>query len=138
MIAIYISAGVAALLVVAMLTSKLIKKKNRKNKDVEVIKGVRYTTDAEITKPEDESVEALDAKISYNKGDILIPAKKEMLVGKNADLKPGKYTVLTTVEDQTQINIRLGGYVRQYSHGSEIVLAEGDTITPVSVGIILR
>ena len=138
MIGVYIGVGVAVIAVLGMLTSKLIKKQNRKNKDVEEIKGVRYTLDSEISKPENENVEGLDAKISYNKNDILIPVKEEKTVGKNADIKPGKYTILTTVEDKTQINIRLGGYVRVYSHGSEIVLAEGDKITPLSVGIILR
>lgn len=43
MIGVYIGVGVAVIAVLGMLTSKLIKKQNRKNKDVEEIKGVRYT-----------------------------------------------------------------------------------------------
>ncbi len=137
MVAVYIVSGVALLGVISLLAGRLIRSNTRKGKHIEEIKGVRYTTSDQTLKTPDEN-ENLEAKISFNTRDILIPVKKEMVVGKNDDIKPGKYTILTTVEEKTTFNIRLGGYVRVYTHNSEIILAEGDKITPLNIGIILR
>lgn len=137
MVAVYIVSGVALLGVISLLAGRLIRSNTRKGKHIEEIKGVRYTTSDQTLKAPDEN-ENLEAKISFNTRDILIPVKKEMVVGKNDDIKPGKYTILTTVEEKTTFNIRLGGYVRVYTHNSEIILAEGDKITPLNIGIILR
>jgi hypothetical protein len=82
--------------------------------------------------------EDLDVKISYNKGDIVIPANQERKVGKGEDIKPGKYIILSTVEGTDTINIRIGGYVRVYAHASEIILAEGETVCPTNIAVILR
>ena len=135
MIAVYIVSGIALVGVIALLSARLVRSHKRKS-GVDEIKGVRYTTSDQTIQPKgiDEDV---DAKISYNTKDILIPAKKEMIVGKYGDLKPGKYTILTTAEDKTTFNIRLGGYVRVYTHNSEIILAEGDKIKQLNIGIIL-
>jgi len=137
MVAVYIVSGVALLGVISLLAGRLIRSNTRKGKHIEEIKGVRYTTSDQTLKEPDEN-ENMEAKISFNTRDILIPVKKEMVVGKNDDIKPGKYTILTTVEEKTTFNIRLGGYVRVYTHNSEIILAEGDKITPLNIGIILR
>lgn len=133
----YIIVGaVAAVILVALVIVKMVKAFRRKGNHVEEIGGVRYTTTSDYTKEATE--EDLEAKISYNKGDIVIPTNEERKVGKDADIKPGKYIILTTVEGTDSLNIRLGGYVRVYAHGSEVILAEGDTISPVNVAIILR
>lgn len=131
-----IIAAVAGALVIALLAVKVIKKSRLKGNNVEEIKGVRYTATSDTTQPHVES--DADVKLSYNKTDILIPVKEERTVGKDADLKPGKYIILTTNEEIDTLNVRLGGYVRVYNHGSEVILAEGDTICPVNIGIILR
>ena len=60
------------------------------------------------------------------------------IVGKDKKVKPGKYTILSTQEGMPSVNIRIGHYVREYKHGSTIVLVEGEKITPVSSSIILR
>ena len=60
------------------------------------------------------------------------------LIGKNIYVKPGKYTMLATKDDEEKFNVRIGVYVKEYSHAQEIVLAEGEEITAVSTDIILR
>lgn len=132
----YIIGGGACVLLLILIIIRVLRRSRLKGNNVEQIKGVRYTTTSEYTETPKE--EDLDVKISYNKTDIIIPVKEERKIGKKADIKPGKYIILTTVEGTDALNIRLGGYVRVYPHGSEIILAEGDTICPVNVGIILR
>ena len=132
----YIVGLVAAGILLLCVLIKVVKACRRKGNHVEEIRGVRYTTTSDYTK--EATDEDLDVKISYNKGDILIPANQERKVGKDADIKPGKYIILSTVEGTDSINIRLGGYVRVYAHGSEVILAEGETITATNIAVILR
>ena len=132
----YIVGLVAAGILLLCVIIKVVKACRRKGNHVEEIRGVRYTTTSDYTK--EATDEDLDVKISYNKGDILIPANQERKVGKDADIKPGKYIILSTVEGTDSINIRLGGYVRVYAHGSEVILAEGETITATNIAVILR
>lgn len=106
--------------------------KTREVNDVEIKHGVRYTPDATIVdKQGNESV-------SYVKGDIILKPKQTLIVGKHADIKPGKWTVLAANDADTSFNIRVGLYVKEYKHGQEIILAEGDKICPTSTTIILR
>ena len=58
-------------------------------------------------------------------------------VGKKSPIKPGKYTVLSAYSNEETFNIRIGGFVKEYKHGQEIVLADGDEICPTSTTIIL-
>ena len=51
---------------------------------------------------------------------------------------PGTYTVLASNEENTKFNLRIGGVVREYTHGQKIVLSKGETITAVSHIVILR
>ena len=133
----YVIVGlVAAGILLLCVAIKIVKAARRKGNHVEEIKGVRYTTTSDYTK--EATDEDLDVKISYNKGDIVIPANQERKVGKGEDLKPGKYIILSTVEGVESINMRIGGYVRVYAHASEIVLAEGDTVVPTNIAVILR
>ncbi|MBQ8451883.1 MAG: hypothetical protein IJ538_03825 [Clostridia bacterium] len=106
--------------------------KTREVNDVVEKGGVRYTPDATIVDKEGNDT------LSYIKGDIIIKPRKTMKVGKNADIKPGKWTVLAANDTSLTFNIRLGNYVKEYKHGQEIVLAEGDEICPTSTTIILR
>lgn len=87
MVAVYIVSGVALLGVISLLAGRLIRSNTRKGKHIEEIKGVRYTTSDQTLKEPDEN-ENMEAKISFNTRDILIPVKKEMVVGKNDDIKP--------------------------------------------------
>lgn len=94
--------------------------------------GVRYTPDAEIVGDNGEM------NISYVKQDILLQPRKAVVVEKKGAIKPGKYTVLSAYENEETFNIRIGLYVKEYKHGQEIILAEGDEVCPTSTTIILR
>lgn len=132
----FICISVAFVLVVFAWTVSVIKKKkknrDRKVDEYEIIDGVRYTKHEEVL---DESGQA---KVSLKKGDHMLECGKEYIVGKEGDLLPGKYTILTANENITSANIRIGGIVRDYKHFSSIVLTKGDKISPVSSNIILR
>lgn len=130
--AIYLIGAVIILTGIGCLIYKISRKIKIKRTGIEEIKNVRYTAEDDITKNGDET------NISYNRTDLLLPMGVDELVGVNCKVKPGKYTILCTLENQDKINVRLGHYVREYSHGTEIVLAEGEKITPVSSAIILR
>ena len=105
----------------------------KKANPVVVKDDVRLTPTDEI-KNDDDSV-----KISYVENDILLQPRKMKVVGtKKGQLKPGKYTVLSAYQNEEKFNIRIGNFVKEYTHGQEIVLAEGDEICPTSTAIILR
>lgn len=106
------------------------KDKDKKVDDYEIIDGVRYTKDDKVIE------ENGDVKVTLKKGDIMLERGKEYKVGK--DLLAGKYTVLTGDENTREINIRIGGLVKEYKHFSSIVLTDGDIISAVSANVVLR
>lgn len=87
--------------------------------------GVRYT------EREDEGA------VTHNEGDVVLSVGKPMTAGKGKHLMPGKYKVLSASEEK-KFNLRVGGMVREYAHGDEIVLGDGDEICAVSHTVILR
>lgn len=100
--------------------------------DVNIKKGVRYTIDQSVI--DDDG----NTKISLSQHDILLSQNKPEIVGVKNRVKPGKYTVLSTNEDEKTFNIRVNKYVKEYSHNQDIVLNEGEEITSVSTSVILR
>lgn len=125
--------------IVAVCLILTIVKAAKKKKDlpikvnpVETSGGVRYTPTDEIATADGEM------KVSYIKEDIILQPRKMVLVGKKCPIKPGKYSVLSAYENETEFNIRIGNFVKSYTHGQEIVLVEGDEICPTSSTIILR
>ena len=138
----YILYGIAAVIVILTATVTIVKMvKKRKAKKASEAKqaegvvekgGVRYTPDAEIVGDQGEM------NVSYVKEDILLQPRKMVTVDKKGLVKPGKYTVLSAYENEETFNIRIGLYVKEYKHGQEIVLAEGEEICPTSSTIILR
>ena len=138
----YILVGAIVLIVAISLIVSIVRiKKNAKIREEEktrevddvVIKhGVRYTPDATIV--DKDGVE----NVTYIKGDIIIKPRKVVKVGRNEEIKPGKWTILASNDSATVFNVRVGNYVQEYKHGQEIVLAEGDEICPTSTTIILR
>lgn len=106
--------------------------KTREVDDVVVKHGVRYTPEATIVD------EKGNDNVTYVKGDIIIKPRKVCKVGKNEEIKPGKWTILASNDSATTFNVRIGNYVQEYKHGQEIVLSEGDEICPTSTTIILR
>ena len=100
--------------------------------DITMKKGVRYTDDMTIVTKEGET------NISFGKGDCVLKQNQTYIAEKKGYVHPGKYTILATKEDEEIFNVRIGVYVKEYHHGQEVVLTEGEEITPVSTDIILR
>lgn len=94
--------------------------------------GVRYTDDMTIVTPDG------DPNLSYGKGDRILKQNQTYMADKHGYIHPGKYTILSTKEDETAFNVRIGAYVREYHHGQQIILADGEEITAVSTDVILR
>lgn len=99
---------------------------------VRIKNGVRYSVKDNILEKNN------DIHVTYQEKDFdLIKGETYTAIKKGA-LMPGKYTILSSSKSQEKYNIRLGGFVREYSHGDTIVIAEGDTICSVSHSLILR
>ncbi len=109
-----------------------IEKEKRRVEKVVVKHGARYTKSQEVVTEDGE------VKASLNRGDFVLTKNKKYKIGKNEDLLPGKYTILSSDENQDKINIRISDTVREYKHNSSIVLSDGDVISAVSSGIVLR
>ena len=105
---------------------------SREVDDVTIKKGVRYTDDMTIVTQDGET------NISFGKGDCVLKQNQTYKAEKKGYVHPGKYTILATKEDEESFNVRIGVYVKEYHHGQEVVLTEGEEITPVSTDIILR
>ena len=135
----YAVAGVVLVLTITITIVQMVRKskakKATKSRLVEGVvekKGVRYTQTAEIVKDNGET------NISYIKEDVILQPRKAVLVDNKGALKPGKYTVLSAYENEDTFNIRIGLYVKEYKHGQEIILVQGDEVCPTSSTIILR
>ncbi len=138
----YIIGGVIIVVVVIALIVGIVgavkkakiraEEKTREVDDVIIKHGVRYTPEATIVD------QAGNENVTYIKGDIIIKPRKSLKVGKKEDIKPGKWTILAANDAATTFNVRVGLYVKEYKHGQEIILAEGDEICPTSTTIILR
>ena len=139
MYGLYGLAGVLLVVTVAVTIKRMVKKhKEKKESELKQAEGVvekggvRYTPDSEIVDNNG------DVNISYVKKDVILQPRKAVTVDKKGVVKPGKYTVLSAYENEEAFNIRIGLYVKEYKHGQEIILAEGDEICPTSTTIILR
>ena len=138
----YIVSGIIILVIVIAIIVSIVRtvknakiraeEKTREVDDVIIKHGVRYTPEA--TSVDKDGVE----NVTYIKGDIIIKPRKVVKVGKNEEVKPGKWTILASNDSITVFNVRVGNYVQEYKHGQEIILAEGDEICPTSTTIILR
>jgi len=118
---------------------RLIKKRkkdaemaSREVDDVTMKKGIRYTDDMTIVTKDG------DTNISFGKGDCILKQNQTYIADKKGYVHPGKYTILATKDNEETFNVRIGIYVKEYYHGQEVVLSEGEEITPVSTDIILR
>ena len=132
-IALIFSGVINVVLAIALIVviARKAKYKNKTQVDkIDVIDGVRYT----------KSAQTLDEKgttmVTLNKGDVILERGKIYTVGKGG-LLPGKYTILSGDGAKT-FNMRVGGIVKEYSHLSNIVLAEGEKISAVSHNVVLR
>jgi len=124
--------GVIILLAFIVWLGNYISKKRKINKTgIDEEKGVRYSAGDDIGTAENPNM-------TYVREDIIISQNETEIVGKKNRVKSGKYTILATIDNVESFYVRIGTYVRGVKHGSEIILAEGEKITPVSCSIILR
>ena len=113
--------------------SKLLKSMNKREvEDTLTKKGVRYTVDQTVV---DENG---NMNVSFGSGDIVLKQGETETVGVKNKVKPGKYTMLSTKDEDETFNIRVGAYVKEYKHNQKIVLADGEEITSVNGNVILR
>ncbi len=95
-------------------------------------KGVRYTIDQTVV---DENGEM---NVSFGSSDIVLKQNVTETVGKKNRVWAGKYTLLSTRDEDETFNLRIGKYVKEYKHNQTIVLSEGQEITAVNCDVILR
>lgn len=100
--------------------------------EVDQRKGVRYTINQTVVDNDGNATVSLSTK------DIILSPNETKVVSKKGDLKPGKYTVLTSNEGEDKFNIRVGNYVREYAHNQSIILSEGQEVTAINCPVILR
>ena len=113
--------------------TKLLKSlSEREVDDVNIKKGVRYTVDQTVID------EQGNMNVSFSKDDVVLIQNETEIVGVKNRVKPGKYTMLSTKDEDEKFNIRVGAYVKEYAHNQKIVLSEGQEITAVSANVILR
>lgn len=120
-----------ALIAVAVQFSKYKKRGSDYADRVKIVDGVRYSRDDAVTKDG-------AANVTLSQGDFLLEQGKTYTADKKGELLPGKYTVLASSDATKSFKLRAGGYVRDYSHGDTLVLAQGDTVCAVSCNVILR
>ena len=113
--------------------SKLLKNMSeREVDDVMTKNGVRYTTDQTVV-DEDGNM-----NVSFGSDDVVLKQNTTEIVGRKNYVKPGKWVILSTSGETEKFNIRVGAYVKEYSHNQTIVLAEGEEVTAISCNVILR
>ncbi|MBR4002912.1 MAG: hypothetical protein IKI95_02435 [Clostridia bacterium] len=113
--------------------SKLLKSMSEREVDqVNIKKGVRYTEDQTVV-DEDGNM-----NISFGQSDVVLQQNITEVVGPKNKVKPGKYTLLSSKDEDEKFNLRVGAYVKEYKHNQKIVLAEGQEITAVNCTVILR
>lgn len=105
---------------------------NAKADNVKIVDGVRYTTDKRETTADG------GVAVTHREGDVILERGVTYTVRVGGRIIPGKYTVLSNSEGTDAFNIRVGGFVREFGHASDIVLAEGEEICAVSHPVILR
>ena len=135
MLGLYIGLGAGALVLITIFVVAYALKKNKKKAAANLVetKNVRYTYETDTLDKEGHT------KISLTKGDwILAPGNTYKVGVGEGMIKPGKYIILTSDENADKFNIRVDGYVREYEHNQEIILADKSEITAVSHTIILR
>ena len=127
------SAVVVALIAILAIIGIKARKKKKANKDaVYIKKGERYTYGEETSDKDGAIV------ITHTQGDVILEKGITYIVRKDGKIIPGKYTMLAAQENTPLFNVRLGDFVREYSHETDIVLSEGESICAVSHSVILR
>ena len=91
--------------------------------------GIRYTVS---DKTQNESGQVA----TYIKGDIILKPDNVYVAGK--DFKPGRYNVLSSMENLNKVTLKVNGVSRSQEHNTGIIFMEGDIIIAEKYAIILR
>ena len=130
-IALICETALLIVLLIYFLIHKFKKKKDviaDQNEEIEIVNGVRYKKTA------DEQ----NQNLALKKGDQILKRGKHYQVGEGLDILAGTYILLVADGDVTSANIKIGGLVKEFKHGSTLILAEGDNLEPLSSNIVLR
>jgi len=134
--------GAVVLVLVLLVIIEGMVRRNKKRGKHEAKTGVIETKDLRVSTP--KTVETFDSmgnvQVSVATQDFICKKDKTLKAGtgKDADLKPGKYTVLTGADAVSQFYVKIGGFQRNMKHGDVIILGDGDEITASTTTIILR
>jgi len=123
-----------AVILVAVFAIKANKRRQRGvyAPKVKVHKGVRYSAkEKEIELNGEVNVTHIRGDFNVKKGETYTANRKGLLL-------PGKYTLLSAAEGEDKFNVRIGRYLREYSHGDTVVIPDGETITCPSHSLVLR
>ena len=141
----YIGAVIFIIILIALIVLNIIKavKKHKAKKEIEITEK-SFSTEVkvkdEVRYTEGNSVETKqgDVNVSYQQKDLVLSLNKTYIVGKKNKIMPGKYTLLSVNDSVTTFTIRVNGIVSTFSHGCNMVFAEGDIVCPTSQNVILR
>lgn len=131
-----IAAGLFAIALV-IVSVKLARIKNRAESEkkyadkVKVVHGVRYSVD-------DEIADAEGMKVTHLPGDFILACNTVYTAERGGKLLPGTYTALSSGENDRNFKLRVGGLVKNFVHGDQVVIGEGEEICAVSTTVILR
>ena len=121
--------AVSALLgLIALLAHTVITNRRKKNQDGQ-------TADSD-TNNSANAEEANNIDIA-NTDEIVLSRNVVYSAGLNGKFVAGKYVVASADDATTKFNMRVNGLVREYESGDMLTLADGDTVSPVSVSVLL-
>lgn len=129
-----LAAAVAALIVTVCKYRAMRRREKAQRthaQEVVVRDGERYSASSEIAC-------AGEVNVSHAQGDFVLAAGKTYRAQKGGELLPGTYTVLASSDAAHTFKLRVGGFVRSFSHGDVLVLKDGEEICAVGGSAILR
>lgn len=98
---------------------------------VKIVQGVRYS--------QDEAISDRDGmNVTHLKNDFILSRNKVYRAEKGGELMPGVYTALSANGNDRNFKLRVGGLVKNFVHGDEVVIGDGEEICAVSATVILR
>ena len=72
------------------------------------------------------------------KNNVLVMSRNVMYsAGQNGQVVVGKYRMDSADDTNDKFNVRVNGLVKEYQNGAVVILADGDTISPVSGSVTL-
>ena len=98
---------------------------------VKIVQGVRYSRNDAISDGDGMNV-------THLQNDVILMRNKVYRAEKGGALLPGVYTALSTNGNERNFKLRVGGLVKNFVHGDEVIIGDGEEICAVSATVILR